>query len=40
MNNPETQTTLGIRDRTKTNKTKNTTHKAKTMSNFPLPEDQ
>jgi hypothetical protein len=33
MDNPETQTTLGTRHRTKTNKMKTTTQKTKKMSN-------
>jgi len=34
MENPETQAILGTRNRTKTNKTKNTTQKTKKMSNM------
>ena len=36
MDNPETQETLGTRNRTKTNKTKNTTQKTKIVSNMAL----
>jgi hypothetical protein len=35
--NPETQTTLGTRHRTKTNKTKNTKHKTKQMNKMECP---